>query len=319
MLWLLLTLCCIASWGITDILLKKSLDYSDSLSQYKTFIWIGLVAAMSGTVAALYSDTLPDSIRMLADNLYLIPVALFYVAAMFFGLLGAKHLDASVVSPLENIDGAITAIVLYLFFFFTDRSNITDSIGIMDMIGTVVITIGVILIGVQEHKLSKREINFDEDKKKHRLGAWALIFPVAYNLADSASMVAMGVTVSEEAEVSIPDIDFFFFECLGFSVIGIFVWLYMLIAKKHLYNPFKKAELTRFEAAICEMLGTLTFTVAVGISPILTAPIASSYCMVTIILARIFLKERLTKKQYLSVAFVIFGIALLGISEIFSA
>jgi drug/metabolite transporter (DMT)-like permease len=40
---------------------------------------------------------------------------------------------------------------------------------------------------------------------------------------------------------------------------------------------------------------------------------------VTIILARIFLKERLTKKQYLSVAFVVVGIALLGISEIFNA
>jgi drug/metabolite transporter (DMT)-like permease len=58
---------------------------------------------------------------------------------------------------------------------------------------------------------------------------------------------------------------------------------------------------------------------AVGISPIRTAPITSSYCFVTIILARIFLKERLTKKQYLSVAFVITGIALLGISEIINA
>ena len=64
------------------------------------------MAALSGAIAAFCSDTLPDSIRMLADNLYLIPVTVFYVVAMFFGLLGAKHLDASVVSPLENIDGA---------------------------------------------------------------------------------------------------------------------------------------------------------------------------------------------------------------------
>ena len=65
-------------------------------------------------------------------------------------------------------------------------------------------------------------------------------------------------------------------------------------------------------------LGTMSFTVAVGISPILTAPITSSYCLVTIVLARIFLKERLTKKQYLSLSFLAVGIALLGISEIFS-
>ena len=53
-----------------------------------------------------------------------------------FGLLDAKHLDASVVSPLENIDGAVTAIILYMFFEFTGRSHVTDSIGIVERIGT---------------------------------------------------------------------------------------------------------------------------------------------------------------------------------------
>ena len=316
--WLLLTLSAIILWGATDILLKKSLQCSDSLSHFKTFVWIGLIAALSCVVVALCSDTLLDSIRMIADNLYLIPVTVFYVVAMFFGLLGAKHLDASVVSPLENIDGAITAIILYMFFLLTDRNHVTDSIGIMDIIGTVAITMGVIFLGIQEHKLSKQEKNLEEDKKKHRLGALALLFPIAYNLADAVSMVATGIAVSGEAEVEIPEIDFFFFECVGFLVISMFVWIYMLTVKKHVYNPFKKAELPRLGAATCETLGTLTFVFAVGINPILTAPITSSYCFVTVILARVFLKERLTKKQYLSVAFVIAGIALLGISEIIS-
>ena len=93
----------------------------------------------------------------------------------------------------------------------------------------------------------------------------------------------------------------------------------MLIAKKFAYNPFKKTETPRIGAATCESLGTMLFTFAVGINPVLTAPITSSYCIVTIILARIFLKERLTKKQYLSLLFVVVGIALLGISEIFKA
>jgi drug/metabolite transporter (DMT)-like permease len=319
MIWFILTLSAIILWGTTDILLKKSLQCSDSLSHYKTFVWIGLIAASSCVVVALYSDTLTDSIIALADNLYLIPVTVFYVVAMFFGLLGAKYLDASVVSPLENIDGAITATILYLFFFLTGKSQVTDGIGIMDIIGTVAITMGVILLGMQEHKLSKQEVNLEEHKKKHRLGALALLFPIAYNLADAVSMVATGITVSGEAEVEIPEMDFFFFECFGFLVISIFVWLYMLIVQKHVYNPFKKAELPRIGAATCETLGTLTFVFAVGINPILTAPITSSYCFVTIILARVFLKERLTKKQYLSVALVIAGIALLGISEIFNA
>ena len=314
--WLLLIFSCIILWGITDILYKKSSDYNDPLSQYKAFVWIGMVMGFAGAIMAICSDTLRDSIMMVKDNLYLIPLCIFYALAIFFGLLGAKHLDASVVSPLENIDGAITAIIVYIFFFLTGRSHVTDSIGTMDIIGTVAITTGVIFLGIQEHKLSKQEMNLEEDKKKHRLGALALIFPIIYNLVDAVSMVAVGITVSEETEVAIPDIDFFIFESLGFLVVAICMWLYMLIAKKYKYNPFKKKELVRCGAATSETLGTMTYIFAVAGNPILTAPITSSYCLVTVVLARIFLKERLTKKQYLSVAFVIVGIVLLGISEI---
>ena len=319
MTWLILTLASIIFWGVTDILLKKSLNYTDSLSQYKTFIWIGLESAPVSVVMAIFSDSLSDSVRIIADNPYIIPINAFYVIAMFFGLLGAKHLDASVVSPLENIDGAITAIILYLFFFLSGHNHVTESVGVVDVMGTVAITVGVVLLGIQEQKLSKQEMSFDEDKKKHRLGALALLFPIVYNLADAVSMVATGIMVSGETEFSIPDMDYIFFESLAFFVFAIFVWLYILIAKKHMYNPFKKTEAFRMGAAICETFGTLSFTFAVAINPILTAPITSSYCLVTIILARIFLNERLTKKQYLSLVTLVVGIALLGLSEIFSA
>lgn len=319
MTWLLLTLSCIILWGVTDILYKKSSNYNDPLSQYKTFVWIGIVMAPAGVIMAICSDTLLDSIMMVKDNLYLIPLCVFYAIALFFGLLGAKHLDASVVSPLENIDGAMAAIILYFFFLFTGRSHITDSIGVVEMIATLSIVVGVVLLGIQEQTLSKQEAHLSENKKRHRLGALALIFPIVYNLVDAVSMVAVGITVSEETDVAIPDIDFFIFESLGFVVVAICVWFYMLIIKKYKYNPFKKEELVRCGAATGETFGTMAFTFAVGISPILTAPITSSYCFVTIVLARIFLKERLTKKQYLSLAFLVVGIALLGVSEIINA
>lgn len=273
--------------------------------------------APAGIMMAIFSDSFCASILMVKDNLYLVPLCIFYTIALFFGLLGKKHLDASVVSPLENIDGAMAAIILYFFFLFTGRSHVTDSINVVNMVATVSIVVGVVLIGIQEHKLSKQDYDLEEDKKRHRLGALALIFPIIYNLVDAISMVALGITVSEEAEVSLPDIDFFIFESLGFVVVAIFIWLYMYIFKNFIYNPFKKEELVRCAAATGETFGTMAYILAVGKNPILTAPISSSYCLVTIVLARIFLKERLTKKQYMSLAFLVIGIALLALSEIF--
>lgn len=317
--WFMLTLSCIILWGITDILYKKASDYDDPLSHYKVFVWIGIVMALAACITLPLSDSLPDSVQTVKENLYFIPLAIFYAVALFFGLLGKKHLAASVVSPLENIDGAMAAILLYFFFLFTNRSHITNNIGVMDMIGTVVVVVGVVFLGIQEQKLSREEIRLQEHKKRHRLGALALIFPFLYNLADVVSIVATNLTVSGETEVVIPDIDFFFFECLGFCAVGLFLWLYMLIVKKYRYNPFRKKEMIRCGAAAGETLGAMAYIFAAGIDPILTVPITSSYCFVTIILARIFLKEKLTRKQYRSLALLAVGIVLLGLSGIINA
>lgn len=316
MSWLFLTVSCILIWGITDILYKKSSDMGDPLSHFKGLVWVGIVMAAAGTVMALHSETLYDSIKMLPQNLYLIPASILYPIALIFGLVGKKHLDASVVSPLENIDGAMAAVILYFYFMIFGYDNATSDIGMLDVIGTLAIIAGIVFLGFQEHRLSKQEENLEDEKKRHRLGALVLIFPIIYNLVDAVSMVAIGITVNEETTNSIPDIDFLIFESMGFAAVAIAVWLYMLIAKKHFYNPFRKGEIMRSGAAIGETLGTITFVFAVAKNPVLTAPVTSSYCLVTIAAAHIFLKEKLSRKQYFCLALLITGIALLGISEV---
>lgn len=316
MSWWSLAIVCIIAWGITDILYKKSSDLNDPLSHFKVLVWVGLAMAVVGTIMAIISDSLIESIKIIPQNLYLIPVSILYPIALFFGLIGKKHLDASVVSPLENIDGAMAAVMLYFYFLLSGQEHVISGIGVLDIIATLLIILGVVLLGLQEQKLHKKEAGLAVEKRKHRLGALVLIFPLIYNLVDAISMVSVGITVNESTINSIPDIDFFIFESAGFVFVAILMWLYMIIAKKQLYNPFKRGELTRSCAAVGETIGTITFIFATAINPVLSAPIISSYCLVTVVAARIFLKEKLTKKQYLCLAFLLVGIALLGISEI---
>ena len=324
--WFILTLACIILWGVADILYKVSMDYNDSLSHYKNFVWIGIIMALVGCVMSTWSNTLLDSLKMVKnDVLYLVPLYFTHAIALFIGLQGIKHLSASVVAPLENIDGAIATIIIYFYYLLTDHIHPSYGIGIMNVIATVSIIIGVILLGRQEQALMRQEAHLPEERKKHRLGALALFFPIIYNLVDGFLIAEInGINgnsgiVTQGAEGSIPAIDFFIFECFAFAVVAIGVWLYMLIVKKYAYNPFQDEELIRSGAAIGETGGTMTFIFASAINPRLTAPVVSSYCLVTIVLARIFLKERLTRKQYLSLAFVVVGIALLSISEFLNA
>ena len=318
--WFILTLACIILWGVTDILYKASFYKNDPLSYYKSFVWVGLVMALAGCIMSVWSDTLPDSVKMVKDDvLYLVPLCLVYAIALFFGLLGNKHLEASVVSTIENIDGALEVIIIYYYFLLTGYIHPSYTNGVIEIIATVLIIIGIILIGREEQALMRQEIQLGENKKKHRFGALALFFPIIYTLIDFFSIAEIGGIVAEGAENSIPAIDFFIFECAGFALVAIFVWLYMLIVKKHAYNPFQEEELIRCGAATGETVGTMAFIFAASINPVLTAPITTLYCLVTIVLARIFLKERLTKKQFISLAFLIVGIALFGITGSFSA
>ena len=322
--WFLLTLSCVILWSITDILYKASSPQNDPLSHYKTFVWVGIVMALAGGIMSTWSDTLLDSIKTVKDDLlYLIPMGLIYSAALFFGLLGKKHLPASVVSSLENIGGALVAIIIYYYYLLTGYILPSYEFGIIDFIATIAIIIGVILLGREEQVLSKQEVHLEEDKKKHRLGALALFFPILYTLIDVFSVAEIGgisgnsgITDATD-EIFIPAMDFFIFECFGIALTSIGVWLYLWIVKKHVYNPFQPEEFIRCSAATGETFGTMTFIFAATINPVLTAPITSFHCLLTIVLARIFLKERLSKKQYISLGFVLLGIVMLGFANIF--
>lgn len=322
--WFLLTVACIILWSVTDVLYKASSPQNDPLSHYKTFVWVGIVMALAGCIMSTWSDTLLDSIKIVKDDLlYLIPLGLVYAAALFFGLLGKKHLAASVVSSLENIGGALVAVIIYYYYLLTGYILPDYQFGVVDFIATLSIIIGIILIGRDEQALLKQEVHLEDDKKKHRLGALALFFPIIYTLIDVFSVAEVGgvsgnsgITDASD-ELFIPAMDFFIFECIAIALVSVFVWLYLLIVKKHVYNPFQPEEFVRCSAATGETFGTMTFIFAASINPVLTAPITSFHCILTIVLARIFLKERLTKKQYISLGFVVLGIVMLGFADIF--
>ena len=325
MTWFLLMLACLLLWGISGVLYKAASPQDDKLSHYKNFIWLGIIMALAGGIMCTWSDTLLDSAKMVWENaLFLVLLCIAYAAVFFFGLYGKRFLPASIIIPLENIGGALSAIIIYYYYLLTGYIDPAYPIGIFDVIATISIIVGVVLIGKEEQRLFKAEIHLEDDKKKHRYGALVLFFPLIFALIDVFSVAEIGGIngnnngiVSEGGVAIIPAIDFFIFECLGFAVISIFMWLYLFLVKKQAYNPFEPKELIRCGAATGEAFGTMMFIFAEAINPVMTAPIALLYCIITIVLARIFLKEKLSKNQYLYLGFVIFGIVLLGISDIF--
>ena len=98
-----------------------------------------------------------------------------------------------------------------------------------------------------------------------------------------------------------------------FLVVGILLLLYLMLVRKE--RLVLKKQGNRVVAAVLETAGQAAYVYAMSGQGVVAAPMIAAYSIVSLILSRIFLKERLTKKQYLMVAAVMTGIVLLGIAE----
>ena len=66
---------------------------------------------------------------------------------------------------------------------------------------------------------------------------------------------------------------------------------------------------------ICETIGQIFYMAVVAAEFEAGLPMISAYCVVSVLWSRIFLKEKLTKRQYLFIAIILVGILMLAVIE----
>ena len=93
------------------------------------------------------------------------------------------------------------------------------------------------------------------------------------------------------------------------------IFIILFAKRKKPYNPFTRSEVPKAAAACCEEFGQVFYVFAMAANPMLAAPLVASYCIVSVVLGHIFLKERLGKIQYVSVFVLIAAVVMFGISE----
>ena len=97
---------------------------------------------------------------------------------------------------------------------------------------------------------------------------------------------------------------------LTFLIVAIILWLYLRLVKKEKMSLFK--EKTKGLAAIFETAGQFFYVGAIASNAIVVAPMIASYSIVSVLWSRIFLKEKLSGKQYAMILAIIVSIAILG-------
>lgn len=306
---------CLFGWGLADLFYKKSSDEEDVFSHLKIAVWVGLVMGVCALILLPFSETSFTPGTLLANTVKYFPASLSYIISMVIGYAGLRYLEVSIVSPVQNSSGGLAAVAMIVWFMVSGKiSSIGEEFSALDLTGVVACVAGVVMLAIVENHISKK--SFDASEKQLSHSAKALIFPIMYCIFDTIGTAADGIILDEETGLGLGEIDVIVLYGLTFLVMGILAYLYMFIKTGTLYNPFKLKEIkTKGAAALFEEFGQVFYVFAMAANPVLSAPVVASYCIVSVALSRIFLKEKLTKSQYLCVFLVIVGIVILGISE----
>ena len=239
-----------------------------------------------------------------------LPVSLFYIISMAFSYFGMRFLEESISDPIENTAGVICTLLFVIF--------LKEEISAFTWIAIGVITVGVLGVSFLENR--------GETKRKKKYGkALAIVafcMPFVYALLDAFGTflddaffliedIANSplVNVTEE---TIEDVANTSYE-LTFALFALGLFIFMK-AKKVKFGPVPQHK-DKILAAVFETAGQFTYVYALGGVDAVAAPILSSVCVVSLLLSRIFLKEKLSWKTYIFIGIVIIGILLLAVSE----
>lgn len=294
-MWFLFALLTTLLWGGADLFYKKGNVKEDTYSDVKTVVAVGFIM---GAHAVLYMLLNGLSISLLAMIKYA-PVSFFYILSMFIGYKGLRYLELSVSAPLQNSSGAVTTILLYIF--------ISDMPSVMETTAIAIILIGMFMLSIFERN---KNIELKDGEEKYRYGAKAILFPIAYCIIDGIGTFLDGLYLDEYSLISEDDA-LISYE-LTFLICGIVALLYLIKKKQKLVF---KTDYSKGVAALFETAGQYFYVFAMSGRAVVVAPLISSYCVFSVIFSRVFLKEKLDKKQYAAIIAVTLGIAMLGLYE----
>ncbi len=301
-MWFILSLTAIIFWGGSDLFSKMGSKPSDKYSHWKIVIAVGTVMGIHATIELLSGTKFYP-----VDFIKYMPAIVFYVSSMVLGYVGLRYIMLSVSSPICNSSGAVACILCLIFL-----RQMPDA---LTWIGIVLVCLGVTALAFVEKKLDKEAHALAEkgENKKYKAGFIAVFFPIFYCLLDGlgtfadALLLDSGVVNEDSANIAYE---------YTFFIAAVIAFIFVYVIKKEKFEL--KFDAPKWAGAVCETAGQFAYIYAIGDdmgNPTVAAPMISAYCVFSVLLSRIFLKEKLSLKHYLIICTVFAGIILMGIAE----
>ena len=320
MLWFFLifsTLC----WGLAEIFYKKGNVADEPYAHLKTTVFVGIFFGIYSLFILLTQDV---NIRYLPANFVrYLPVALCYIVSMVCSYYGVRYIEESISDPIENTSCAFVPILCAVFMH--------EKLSLKTIIAIIIVVVGILGVGF-----------FDSQGKENRKRAFgkklaiiSIAMPFCYMLLDAigtfldiyytddaSTSVLIGVTDKNLEHTANCCYEFTFF----LVAIGILVFLktkkVKLFSLAETEETGKEKNLlqkiggqhNKILAALFETGGQATYLFALSEgSGIAAVILGAGTVIVSFILSRFLLKEKLSVLQYAFIAVIFAGIISLSL------
>ena len=301
-MWLMFTLATTLLWGLAELFYKKGSHEEEKFDHLRVCIMVGAVMGIHAVYTLLTSDISYDPMNLI---MYL-PVSLCYIVSMACSFFGIRFIEESLSDPIENTSGAMCTVLCALI--------LGDEIAPMVWVAIAIIVIGILGVSYAEQDAGRERTQ----RLGKKLAMIAFAMPFCYALIDAIGCVldiyflemetSPLIGITEENIELVANISYE----LTFAVCGALLLAYMMFKKVKFELPKQKDKAL---AAVCETAGQLTYVYAMSDNGAIAAPIISCVCVVSLLLSRVFLKEKLTKRQYMFITIIIAGILMLAVLE----
>ena len=306
MSWLFFSIATALLWGTAELFYKKGARPDEKYSHLKICVWVGIVMGAHAIFTLLTQDIGYNPVNLIR---YL-PVSLMYIISMAFSYFGMRFLEESISDPIENTAGVLCVVLFAVFM--------KDEFSLLTWIAVAIIAIGVVGVGYLENK-------GETPRKKQygkKLAIVAFIMPFVYAFLDAFGTFLDDAffLVEDIAETPLVDVTEETIEAvantsyeLTFALFALILFIFM--KSKGVKFGGVPQHKDKILAAVFETAGQFTYVYALGGVDAVAAPILSSVCIISLLLSRIFLKEKLNWKTYAFITVVILGILLLAVAE----
>ncbi|WP_406243408.1 EamA family transporter [Tissierella carlieri] len=295
-MWFISALISVVSWGIADLFYKMGTDPKDKYSHLKIVIMVGLVMGIHGFGYMIFNKISYNPINIIRY----IPVTSMYILSMTIGYMGLRYIELSISSPLGNSSGAVAALLTFIF--------LGETMNILQFAAVAIISVGMIILGFLERKENIIQGRLEDRSvdNKYTISTMAIVFPILYCIIDGIGTFADAFYLDRVLTEAEANLSYEF----TFMIVGIIAFIYLAFVKKE-FLSFGREKIKLY-AAIFETLGQFFYVFAMAQNSIVTAPLVASYSIVSVILSRVFLKERLNKLQYTVIVVIMISIGILG-------